>query len=940
MPDPVFHRRLKPSRDRANACGPAVLTRASACAALKTTLVTALLLATVNASTQTAVPAADPAALLRQMTLAEKISQLQDGAPAVPRLGLPAYSWWNEALHGLARTGHATVFPQAIGLAATWNPPLLRQVGEVIAGEARAKFATGGDAPIVEGSLNSARYRGLTIWSPNINIFRDPRWGRGQETYGEDPVLTARLGVAFVQGLQGPDPARPTVIATPKHFAVHSGPERGRHAFNVSPSPFDLEDTYFPAFRATVTEGKAGSVMCAYNAIDGTPACANEALLQGRLRGDWGFKGFVVTDCDAVEDMTLFHKTTPDHAEGSARSLRAGTDLNCGRSYAALAEAVKRGRVSEADIDRALLRLLQARAQLGALSQTQPPSTPAVATDVAADQAVNKPAPALNRWLALQAARESMVLLKNDRHTLPLKADARIAVVGPTADLPENLHANYHGTARDPITPLDGLRAQFGAQRVRYAQGASFAQQVPVAVPVTALRTPEGRPGLRAEYFANAELRGRPATVRDESRLNLDYDRVAPAPGVPVQGFSVRWTGQLVPPAAGDYALGLKIDRCFDCALHDRVRVYVDGQLLIDASNPKTDGQIAALPLRLADRQPRALRVELLHSGEDQGLTLQWQPPAQPLIDEAKAAARGADAVVAFVGLSPNLEGEQLQVEVPGFDSGDRTSLDLPAAQQALLEAVKATGKPLIVVLQSGSAVALNWAAQHADAVLAAWYPGEAGGQAIAETLVGLHNPAGRLPVTFYRSAADLPAFDDYRMEGRTYRYFRGQPLWAFGHGLSYTRFAYGAPVVGGGAAALQAAALAQGQPVRVSVDLRNEGPRDGDEVVQVYLEGSVAATADGATRPKPAAPTANPNATTRTPNRALVAFQRVHLRAGESRRVELQIDPRTLARVDAQGQRTLQPGRYALAIGGGQPGTTHTVRGTFAIEGQQGLPR
>ncbi len=850
----------------------------------------------------------DPVALLRELSLPEKVAQMQDAAPAVPRLGMPAYAWWNEGLHGLARTGQATVFPQAIGLAASWDAPLLQDIGGVIGAQARDNFARAGATPAEGFSRNTARYRGLTIWSPNINIFRDPRWGRGQETYGEDPHLTARLGVAFIQGLQGPDPAHPTVIATPKHFAVHSGPERGRHGFDVEPTPHDLEDTYLPAFRAAVTEGHAGSIMCAYNAIDRTPACANADLLTTRLRGDWGFKGFVVTDCDAIEDMTLFHKTTANDAEASARALRAGTDLNCGRSYAALVQAVQRGDASEADIDHALRRLLDARARLGALGGTSEPVRTGTADA------------ARHRWLALQAARESMVLLKNDGRggapALPLRAGARIAVVGPTADLLEDLEANYHGTASAPVTPLAGLRAAFGADHVHYAQGASLAANVPVAVPETALRSPDGRAGLRAEIFDNAELAGAPVAVRAETKVNLDYDRVAPIAGMTSSRFAVRWTGQLVPPAAGDYTLGLRIDRCFDCSLHDRMRLYLDGKLLIATTDPRRDADIAALPLHFADTRAHSLRLELVHLGEDQGLTLQWHAPAQAQLAEALAATHGADAVVAFVGLSPNLEGEQLQVDVPGFDGGDRSSLDLPAAQQALLAslatALAPTRTPLIVVLQSGSAVALTGIADEADAVLAAWYPGESGGQAIAETLSGLNNPAGRLPVTFYRNVSDLPAFDDYRMAGRTYRYFAGAALWPFGHGLSYTRFGYAAPV-------LSRTRLDAGEPLTVGVDIRNEGDRAGDEVVQAYLEPPPSALA---------------------PIRALVAFRRIHLQAGESRHVEMSIDARALSSVDALGTRAVEPGRYALTVGGGQPGSAPTVRSEFTIAGRQVLPK
>lgn len=851
--------------------------------------------------------------LVSRMTLAEKIAQLQDGAPAIARLGVPAYGWWSEGLHGLARNGRATVFPQAIGLAASWDAPLLQAVGGVIAAQARAKTAP----PPPGVSRDTARYAGLTIWSPNINLFRDPRWGRGQETYGEDPVLTGRLGVAFVRGLQGPDPLRPMVIATPKHFAVHSGPEKDRHQFNVNPSPHDLEDSYLPAFRAAVTQGGAGSIMCAYNALDGTPACANSALLQDRLRRDWGFQGFVVTDCDAVEDMTLFHKTTPDDAEASARALQAGTDLNCGRSFAALDKAVASGRVGEADLDRALKRLFEARLRLGLFSPETPVAPGATsatnsATNVAKPRgAAAAAAPAIDwaadRALALRAAHESMVLLKNDG-VLPLSPRSRLAVVGPTAELLEDLHANYHGVAVDPVTPLAGLRRALGPTRVIAAQGSALAEGVPVDIPQSALRTPQGRPGLRREVFANATLAGQPLATRDDATLNLDFNRAPPAAGLPPRGYSVRWRGQFLPPAPGEYQLGLRVERCFDCDGHDRVRLYLDDQLIQDG-----DTDQPAVTVQVKDKRPRTLRVEWLHTGEDQGLSLRWRAPADAQLAQAVKAARQADVVLAFVGLSPDLEGEQLQVEVPGFDGGDRSSLDLPAAQEQLLQALKASGKPLVVVLQSGSAVALRWAAEHANAVLAAWYPGEVGGQAIADTLLGLNNPAGRLPVTFYRSVQDLPPFAEYGMQGRTYRYFKGSPLWAFGHGLSYTRFAYQAPRV-------SSAVLNAGQTLSVEVELANVGPRDGDEVAQVYLEPE--------TPPEVA------------PARALVAFQRVPLKAGERRTLRFELDARALSQVDAQGLRAVLPGRYRLAVGGGQPGYAEVVRAGFEIQGRQEQPR
>ncbi|HXE66425.1 MAG TPA: glycoside hydrolase family 3 C-terminal domain-containing protein [Rhodanobacteraceae bacterium] len=832
--------------------------------------------------------------LIAKLTLKEKVAQLQDDAPAIPRLGVPAYTWWNEGLHGLARGGFATVFPQSIGLAASWDPALLRQVGTVVSTEARARYNAIG--------LDKAhgRYQGLTIWSPNINIDRDPRWGRGQETYGEDPYLTGQLAVAFVRGIQGDDPAHPRAIATPKHFAVHSGPEFGRHGFDVDLSPHDLEATYLPAFRAAVTEGQAGSVMCAYNALHGTPVCADKDLLTTTLRDDWSFHGYVVSDCDAIDDMTEFHHYKPDDAQSSAAAIAAGTDLDCGSAYASLGEAVQKGYVKESVLDAALVRLFAARYRLGIMGGDR-------------DGAYARIGPgqidsAAHRKLALQAALESIVLLKNARATLPLHAGTRIAVIGPDADTVETLEANYHGTARAPVTPLDGLRKRFGADHVAYAQGAPIAAGVPIPVPETALRS-DGKPGLKGEYFDHADFSGKPRLTRADRTIDFDWDHVAPDKALDPNHYAARWTGELVPPGAGDYTLVVHVVRCFDCRGHDPVRLYVDGRKLID--NPG-NGKPMQATLHFADASPHAIKLEMQHSGQDQGILLQWLAPPEAQLAEAEAAARNADVIVAFVGLSPDVEGEELPLDVPGFDHGDRTDIALPAAQRALLERVAATGRPLVVVLMSGSAVAIDWAQRHADAIVGAWYPGESGGTAIARVLAGDDSPGGRLPVTFYRATRDLPPYVSYDMQGRTYRYFKGAPLYPFGYGLSYTTFAYADP-------ALSSTRLEAGATLKVGATVRNTGTRAGDEVAEVYLDA-------------PDVPLA--------PRHALVGFQRVHLAPGESRRLEFELSPSQLGTVDAAGNRAVVAGHYRLFIGGGQPGDAPGVSTSFTISGRDALPR
>ncbi|KQN94115.1 glycoside hydrolase family 3 [Sphingomonas sp. Leaf231] len=825
--------------------------------------------------------AADPVATtIATMTIEEKAAQLQSTAPADPKAGLPAYDWWNEGLHGLARNGHATVFPQAIGMAATWDTDLVHRIGDVVATEARAKFNA------KPASADRRIYEGLTIWSPNINIFRDPRWGRGQETYGEDPYLTGRLGVAFVTGLQGPDPLQPKVIATPKHLAVHSGPEAGRDGFDVDPSPQDLEATYLPAFRLAVTEGKALSLMCAYNSILGTPACASGPLLNDRVRGDWGFKGFVVSDCDAVANIHLFHHYRLDAAAAAAAAVKGGNDFNCGTTYAALPDAVRRGLVSEAEVDTALHRSLDARRALGiAFGATSRWSS--IKPD-----AINTPA---NAALALEAARKAIVLLRNENARLPLARTTKLAVIGANADDLGVLQANYHGTAVRPVTPLAGLRERFA--EVAYAQGSVLADGAPVVLPETALS------GLRASYSVG----GREVVTRAERHIDLDLTRVAAAPGLPVTGYVARWTGTLTPPGPGAYRLVLDQAQCWkDCSTHDTATLTIGGRVLHDGALPKGRVDLAWD----SDGQPQPIELVLNHASQDETFRLMWLPPEEPMIAEAVAAARTSDVVVMVGGLSPDLEGEALQVQVPGFVGGDRSDIALPFAQQRLLAALKATGKPIVLVLASGSAVAVD--PSLADAVLALWYPGEAGGTALADVLTGTTNPSGRLPVTFYKATTDLPAFVDYGMKERTYRYFTGTPLWGFGHGLSYTSFGYDRLTA--------TASVASGQPLTVTARVTNAGRRDGEEVVQAYLVPPRRA-GGGLTSP--------------VLQRQLVGFQRVSLRAGKSATARLTIDPRMMSIVERDGRRHIAPGAYRLWVGGGQPGSASGAWTDVTITGQ-----
>jgi beta-glucosidase len=845
--------------------------------------------------------------LVSRMTLDEKVRQMQHTAPAIPRLGVPAYDWWNEALHGVARSGYATVFPQAIGMAATWDTSLIHQEGETIATEARAKYNQA-----MRDDIHSI-YFGLTFWSPNINIFRDPRWGRGQETYGEDPYLTARLGVAFVTGLQGDDPRYFKVIATPKHYAVHSGPEPARHGFNVNPTPHDLEDTYLPAFRATVTEGHADSVMCAYNAINGQPACANADLLEKTLRDDWKFSGYVTSDCGAVDDIMRGHHFAPDMEHASALAVQAGTDTTCGNEYVSLVKAVQDGVIKESELDNALHRLFTARFRLGMFD---PPD--AVAFNKIPMSEDDSPA---HRQLALEAARESMVLLKNEGGFLPLKPNVKkIAVIGPNAESLAALEGNYNGTPSHPVLPLDGLRSVFaGSAEVRYAQGSPYVSELPVPVPRTVFHPAPGdaTEGLKAEYFASTDFSGQPVLTRRDPQIQFDWDAAAPAPSVPMKAFAVRWSGTLNPPGAGDYTFGIDTAHCYPCGDRETFRVFLDGKLVNESShtNFTWSPKAPVIPVHFSGTAPHDFRLEYTHSAPlfAAGVTLTWKPPVQALRDEAVKIARQSDVVVAFVGLSPNLEGEEMPIHVEGFDGGDRTDIALPPVQQQLLDSLLQTGKPLVVVLMNGSALAVNWAEEYASAILEAWYAGEEGGTAIAETLAGRNNPGGRLPVTFYDGLDQLPAFDDYSMANRTYRYFRGRPLYKFGYGLTYSYFTYES-------LKLSSPTIKAGEPLTVRTEIQNRSKMRGDEVAELYLE-------------YPALPGA--------PLRALKGFERVQLKPGERGKVVFTLTPRDLSLVTEQGEHKIVPGRYTVRVGGGQPGANpYDLQAGFEIRGEATLPR
>ncbi|RYY73610.1 MAG: glycoside hydrolase family 3 protein [Gammaproteobacteria bacterium] len=828
--------------------------------------------------------------LLSRMTLDEKISQMMNAAPAIPRLQIPAYEWWNEALHGVARAGSATVFPQAIGLAASFDTNLMRDVASVISDEARAKHHD------FVSRDSRARYQGLTFWSPNVNIFRDPRWGRGQETYGEDPFLTAAMGVEFVKALQQSDGKYRKLDATAKHFAVHSGPEANRHEFDARPSERDLYETYLPAFRALVQDAKVVSVMGAYNRVNGESASASQRLLQTILREDWGFKGYVVSDCDSVEDIYLFHKIVPTAAEAAALAVKTGDDLNCGKTYAALKEAVEKGLITEQEINVSLKRLLLTRLELGMFDDASKVIWARI------PYSVNQSS--LHDQLAREAAQKSIVLLKNNG-VLPLSSQQKnIAVIGPTADEIMSLLGNYYGTPASPVTILQGIRTAVPATtQVSYSRGADLVEgrDDPRAAPIieSVYLRPDATSkaqGLKGEYFRNRDFSGEPVLTRVDSRIAFRWDRGSPtddmvargemksADAIPADNFAVRWTGQLLTPTSGSYE--------FTVAANDGVRLFINGALLIDAWDLSARLQSKSAKINLEAGKSYAIKLEYFEDIRDAEVRLSWRlPNAKPAFEEAMDLAKVSDVIVFVGGLTGDVEGEEMTVKYPGFAGGDRTDIRLPQIQQKLLESLKTTGKPVVVVLTAGSALAVDWAKKNADAILVAWYGGQRGGSAVADILFGTENPAGRLPVTFYKADEKLPPFDDYSMRNRTYRYFTGQPLFPFGHGLSYTEFKYSHLTLG-------KKFVHPDREVTISVDVKNDGEREGDEVVQLYVQ-AVSPKKEHAIK-------------------ELRGFKRIHLVPGETKTVQFTIKPnKDLTRYDTGSKKyVVDTGKYQLQVG------------------------
>jgi beta-glucosidase len=813
--------------------------------------------------------------VVSRLTLEEKVKQMLNATPAIPRLGIPAYEWWNEVLHGVARTPFkVTSYPQAIAMAATWDTNSLYRMADYSALEGRAIHNKA-----IELGKTGERYLGLTYWTPNINIFRDPRWGRGQETYGEDPFLTAMLARAFVRGLQGEDPRYLKAAACAKHYAVHSGPEPTRHVDNFDPSTYDLWNTYLPAFKELVTKANVAGVMCAYNAINSQPCCANDLLMNDILRNQWKFKGYVTSDCWAIDDFFKYHKTHKDSVTAAVDAVMHGTDIECGTSvYYTLLNGVRSGLIKEEQIDISLKRLFMIRYRLGMFD---PPSmvkyaqTPASVLEAPEHKAH-----------ALKMAQQSIVLLRNENNTLPLsKKIKKIAVIGPNADNRISLLGNYNGNPSEVITALQGIKNKLGnTTEVLFEKAINFTDDTLLTyADMNDRYSFEGKPGFKAEYFNNRDLRGPPLAVRTEPRLDNTWQEGEVTAGtITATDFSARYTSNFTAAGGGDMTFEVEADDGYRLMINDK-----------EVLNAWTKNRWGARTFSIKTKKDSVYKlvVEYWQGEGKANVRLRAGNFARSDIAGLLDRIKDVDAIIYVGGISPQLEGEEMKVNYPGFNGGDRTTIMLPALQTALLKKLQATGKPVVFVMMTGSAIATPWESENIPAIVNAWYGGQAAGTAIADVLFGDYNPAGRLPVTFYKNDSDLPDFRNYDMANRTYRYFKGEPLYPFGYGLSYTTFKY---------ENLSAPSSAQtGKNITVNVKLSNTGHLDGEEVVQLYISGQ--------TKKIP------------TPLKALKGFKRIPLKAGESKMITFTLTANDLSVADGEGKMIPLTGKIILSVGGGQ---------------------
>ena len=804
--------------------------------------------------------------LCSRMTLEEKAAVMMNNSKAIPRLGIPQFAWWSEALHGVGRNGISTVFPSCIGMAASFDDALIERVFTAVSDEARAKNT----AQRRKGDIGT--YQGLSFWTPNINIFRDPRWGRGQETYGEDPYMNSRMGQAVVRGLQGPANGKYIkLLACAKHFAVHSGPEKTRHSFNIENlPPRDLWETYLPAFRDLVQQGGVKEVMCAYQRIDGDPCCGSNRLLQQILRDEWGFKGLVVSDCGAISDFWEpgAHGVSEDAAAASAKAVISGTDVECGSEYRHLPDAVKAGQITEEQINKSVVRLLEARFELGDFDPDElVPWTKIPESVIACKE---------HKELALQMAREQMVLLHNRNNTLPLEKDAsKIMVIGPNAADSLMLWGIYYGQPTHSVTILKGIQAKIG-NGVRFAKGCEITQLTESESIFSRLKTASGQPGVSARFWNNTKMEGKPV-YETTYATPIHFDNggnTAFAPGVNLSNFTLSMNGTFT----ADKDETLDITRSND----DGFRMIVNGDTIINRW--KADRlRKNKTKLNVKKGQRYDIQFDYMQLKNEAVLSLDIASVHNVTASEIAERAKDVETVIFVGGISPDLEREEAKVSEPGFDNGDRTSIELPAAQREILKALHEAGKKVVLVNCSGSAVALTPELETCDAILQAWYPGEQGGHAVADVLFGDYNPGGKLPVTFYKDDSQLPPFDDYRMTNRTYRYFRGTPLFHFGYGLSYTTFTTGTPSYD----------KATG---KITISVTNTGKRDGTETIQAYLRNP--ADAEG-------------------PIKTLRGYTRVELKAGETKTVTIDLPRHAFEWWDAEtNTMRVKPGKYEVLVG------------------------
>ncbi|MCC8153024.1 MAG: glycoside hydrolase family 3 C-terminal domain-containing protein [Tannerellaceae bacterium] len=813
--------------------------------------------------------------LLSRMTLEEKVVQMTNVTPAIERLGIPPYDWWNEALHGVARAGKATVFPQSIGLAATFDTDDVHETFSMISDEARAKYYR------YQQEHEYDRYKGLTFWTPNINIFRDPRWGRGMETYGEDPFLTARMGVAVVKGLQegdGPDYFKTHACA--KHYAVHSGPEWNRHEFDVSVSQRDMWETYLPAFEVLVKEGNVQEVMCGYNRLNGEPCCANAHLLIDILRNTWDYQGLVVSDCGAIDDFwvrdprTPRHETHPDKVTASVDALSKGTDLDCGSNYGSLLTAVREGLLSEEQVDISLRRLLKGRFELGMFDPLEQVSYNKIPYSVVeSPEHVQK---------AIDMARKSIVLMKNKNNTLPLSKEIKkIAVVGPNAADSTMLWANYNGYPTHTVTILEGIRNKVPGAEIVYEQGCGHVYDFVINDLVDHVLSPLGQ-GFEAEFFNNPDFEGTPVYAGNVKEIHYTTGgNTQFAPNVNLTNFSARFKGVFEAPLQGAIE--------FELSGNDGFRLFIDGEKVAEMwESEYTNERRYTLQAEKGKKYDLVIEYMQRTGSADLNFLVGVKEPVD--FKGTANKVKDADVIIYVGGISSRLEGEELPMFAEGFKKGDRTSIEIPKVQREMVKALKATGKPVVYVLCTGSAIGLEWEEQNLDAILNAWYGGQEAGTAVADVLFGDYNPAGRLPVTFYRSDAQLPDYEDYTMKGRTYRYMTEKPLYPFGYGLSYTTFNYGD-------AQLSKTTIRPDEPVTLKVNVQNTGSLAGDEVVQVYVKELH--------RPE-------------APVKSLKGFKRIHIPAGETATTEIILAANAFESYNESTQTmVVKPGKYQILYGG-----------------------